>query len=191
MEKKITMGLYSVVFLQSFSVLPEYFIAISAIYLLIVIVLITYNVYGLILQRALSESIALILLMTCYLIINDDLLALNLLSFNNAIVNDQLAFFTKFLVCFFSAIYFFLIADSLKEQKLTSFEYLIILLFAVLGLILLCSSNDLLTAYLAIELSSLSSYILASFKKTSSYSIDAGIKYFITGAVSSAFFFTW
>lgn len=186
--EKITIGLYSVVFLQSFTVLSEYFVAVSAIYLLIVIVLITYNVYGLIIQRALSESIALILLMTCYLIINDDLLTLNLLSFNNAIVNDLLAFFTKFLVCFFSAIYFFLIADSLKEQKLTLFEYLIILLFAVLGLILLCSSNDLLTAYLAIELTSLSSYILASFKKTSSYSIDAGIKYFITGATSSAFF---
>ena len=182
------MGLYNVIFLQSFTVLPEYFVAISVIYLLIVIVLITYNVYRLIIQRTLSESIALTLLMTCYLIINDDLLKLNLLSFNNTLVNDLLAFFTKFIVCFFSAIYFFLIANSLKEQKLILFEYLIILLFAILGLMLLCSSNDLLTAYLAIELTSLSSYILASFKKTSSYSIDAGIKYFITGAVSSAFF---
>jgi NADH-quinone oxidoreductase subunit N len=52
----------------------------------------------------------------------------------------------------------------------------------------MCSSNDLLTAYLAIELSSLAFYLLASFKKTSSYSVEGGIKYFITGAVSSAFF---
>jgi NADH-quinone oxidoreductase subunit N len=52
----------------------------------------------------------------------------------------------------------------------------------------MCCSNDLLTAYLAIELSSLAFYILASFKKTSSYSVEGGIKYFITGAVSSAFF---
>jgi len=57
-----------------------------------------------------------------------------------------------------------------------------------LGLMLMCSSNDLLTAYLAIELSSLAFYLLASFKKTSTYSIESGIKYFITGAVSSAFF---
>jgi NADH-quinone oxidoreductase subunit N len=45
-------------------------------------------------------------------------------------------------------------------------------LFAVLGLMLMCSSNDLLTAYLAIELSSLAFYILAAFKKTSSYSVE-------------------
>jgi NADH:ubiquinone oxidoreductase subunit 2 (subunit N) len=89
---------------------------------------------------------------------------------------------------FFSSL-FFIIADSLKEQKLTSFEYLLITLFAVLGLLFMCCSNDLLTAYLAIELSSLAFYLLASFKKTSSYSVEGGIKYFITGAVSSAFFF--
>jgi NADH-quinone oxidoreductase subunit N len=61
-------------------------------------------------------------------------------------------------------------------------------MFAVLGLMLLCSSNDLLTAYLAIELSSLSFYILASFKKSSNYSVEGGI-YIVTGAVSSVFLF--
>jgi NADH-quinone oxidoreductase subunit N len=55
-------------------------------------------------------------------------------------------------------------------------------------LLFMCCSNDLLTAYLAIELSSLAFYLLASFKKKSSYSVEGGIKYFITGAVSSAFF---
>ena len=52
----------------------------------------------------------------------------------------------------------------------------------------MCSSNDLLTAYLAMELSSLSFYILASFRKISTYSVESGIKYFIIGAISSAFF---
>ncbi len=52
----------------------------------------------------------------------------------------------------------------------------------------MCSSNDLLTSYLAIELSSLAFYILASFRKVSSYSIESGIKYFIVGAISSSFF---
>ena len=52
----------------------------------------------------------------------------------------------------------------------------------------MCSCNDLLTAYLAIELSSLALYILASFRKTLSYSVESGIKYFVTGALSSAFF---
>ena len=182
------MGLSNVVYLQSFTIFPEYFISISIIYVLIVIVLITYNVYGLMLQKAISDCLAIILFMSCYLIINDDLIKFDFLTFNNAIINDYFAFFTKLLICFFSALYFLLISDSLKDQRLTSFEYLIIILFAILGLMLMCSSNDLLMTYLSIELSSLAFYILASFKKTSSYSIESGIKYFITGAVSSAFF---
>lgn len=188
MKKSIYLGLPSIVLLQSFTVFPEYFISISIIYVLIALVLITYNVYGLILQKALSECIALILLMTCFLILNDDLISLDFFSFHNSIVNDSLSSITKILICFFSALYFLLISNSLKEQKLTSFEYVLIILFSILGLMLMCSSNDLLTSYLAIELSSLSLYILASFKKTSSYSIESGLKYFITGAVSSAFF---
>lgn len=189
MKKNLYLGgLPSIVLLQSFTVFPEYFVSISIIYVLIVVVLITYNVYGLILQKALSECVAIILLMSCYLIFNDDLISLDFFSFNNSIVNDSLAYTTKFLICFFSALYFLLISNSLKDQKLTSFEYILIVMFSILGLMIMCSSNDLLTSYLAIELSSLSLYVLASFKKTSSYSIESGLKYFITGAVSSAFF---
>jgi NADH-quinone oxidoreductase subunit N len=186
-----TSGLLNVVYLDSFSVFPEYFIGISCIYLLIVVVLITYNVYGLMIQKSLSECIALILFMACYLLINDDLLTTignHSLTFNNSIITDNFSLFTKFVVCFSSAIYFLIISNFLKQYRLTSFEYLLITLFAVLGLMLMCSSNDLLTAYLAIELSSLAFYILASFKKTSSYSIESGLKYFVTGAISSSFY---
>jgi NADH-quinone oxidoreductase subunit N len=173
---------------KHFTVFPEYFISISAIYVLVVIVLITYNVYGLMLQKAISQCLVLILAMACYLIINDDLIIQNNVTFQSSIVNDHFTFYTKIIVCTSSAVYFIIIGDSLKEQKLTSFEYLFITLFAVLGLILLCSSYDLLTAYLAIELSSFSFYLLACFRKTSSYSIESGIKYFIIGSTSSAFF---
>lgn len=204
MQNKMSSGLYSVILLNSFTVFPEYLISVSIFYVLIVMVLVTYNVHSLMIQKALSECIALMLFMACYLMINDDLIAFeistlysamgdstltpNLTSFNYSLINDYFGFFTKFVVCFSSAIYFMLIADSLKEQRLTSFEYLLITLFAVLGLLLLCSSNDLLTAYLALELSSLASYVLASFRKSSNYSAESGLKYFITGAISSAFF---
>lgn len=174
--------------LQDFTLFPEYFISISAIYVLIVVVLITYNVYGLMLQKAISQCLALVLFMACYLIINDDLIIQNVITFQSAVANDYLTFYAKIIVCASSAVYFLIIGNSLKEQRLTSFEYLLVTLFAVIGLVLLCSSYDLLTAYLAIELSSLSFYILASFRKTSSYSIESGIKYFIVGSVSSAFF---
>ena len=189
MHTPITEGLTSVILIQSFTVFPEYFISISAIYVLIVIVIVTYNVYGLLLHKALSECIALILLMACYLIFNDyDVLVSNTLSFHNSIINDYLTYISKILICLFTAFYFILISSSLKEQKLTSFEYLLIILLSTLGLLLMCSSGDLLTTYLSIELSSLALYILAAFRKTSTYSIESGLKYFITGAVSSGFF---
>lgn len=52
----------------------------------------------------------------------------------------------------------------------------------------MCNSNDFLITYLAIELSTLAFYILASFQKTSNSSIDTAVKYFVVGVVSSAFF---
>ena len=86
----VTLGLPSLVFLQSFTVFLEYFISVSIIYVLIVVTLITYNVYGLLVQRAVSECIGLTLLMACYLMINDDLICLNFLTFSNSIVNDEI-----------------------------------------------------------------------------------------------------
>jgi NADH-quinone oxidoreductase subunit N len=142
----------------------------------------------LILQKALSESLALVLLMTSYLIFNDDLLLLNFLSFNHSIINDQLAFTARLLICIFSAFYFLIVGSCLKDQKIISFEYPLIILLAVLGILLMCNSNDFLITYLAIELSTLAFYVLASFQKTSNCSVDTAVKYFIVGAVSSAFF---
>jgi len=73
-------------------------------------------------------------------------------------------------------------------QKINYFEYSILILFALLGIFFICSANDLITAYLSIELQSLSFYIMASMKKDSAFSVDAGLKYFILGAFSSSLF---
>jgi len=76
----------------------------------------------------------------------------------------------------------------LSIQKINYFEYSVLILFALLGISFICVCNDLITAYLSIELQSLSFYIMASFKKDSAFSIDAGLKYFIVGAFSSGLF---
>ena len=81
-----------------------------------------------------------------------------------------------------------MVQEHFLHQKINRFEYILIFLFALLGIFLLCSSNDLITAYLSIELQSLAFYILAAFKKNSTYSIEAGLKYFILGAFSSGLF---
>lgn len=188
MQKKLILSVHTLITLNYFTVFPEYFISISIIYVLIVAIIITSNVYNFLIQSVLSNCIAIILLMTTYLIYNDDLLTTGILIFNNSYVNDFFGFFVKITLCLFSLFYFFTIASFFKKQKLVSFEYLLLLLFAILGFFLMCNSNDLLTSYLAIELVSFSLYILAAFKKNSNYSIDSGVKYFITGAIASAFY---
>jgi NADH-quinone oxidoreductase subunit N len=73
----------------------------------------------------------------------------------------------------------------LRGEAVNAFEYFILILLATLGLSLIVSANDLLSMYLAIELQSLSLYLLAAFKKNSAFSTEAGLKYFILGAFSS------
>jgi len=75
--------------------------------------------------------------------------------------------------------------NYLQYNKINSFEYTLLILLSVLGMLLLVSSYDLLSLYLAIELMSLSFYILAAYKRKSEFSGEAGLKYFILGAFSS------
>lgn len=70
-------------------------------------------------------------------------------------------------------------------KKLYGFEYDLIILFSMFGLLLINSCNDFLMLYLAIELQSLCFYVLATFNKNSEYCVEAGIKYFVLGAFAS------
>jgi len=72
-----------------------------------------------------------------------------------------------------------------NKQNILDYEYPILILIATLGMLLLVSSKDLITFYLAIEIISLTSYIMATIKRNGQYSTEAGIKYFLLGAVSS------
>jgi NADH-quinone oxidoreductase subunit N len=73
-------------------------------------------------------------------------------------------------------------------NKLKNIEFTILVLISVLGLNIIISSNDLIMLYLGIELLSLSLYILAAIKRNSEYSTEAGLKYFILGAVASGLY---
>jgi proton-translocating NADH-quinone oxidoreductase chain N len=132
-----------------------------------------------------------ILILTFYLVLvyqQIDLSGLTLSSFNDSIINDPLAIFSKFIIGFSSICYLIFVTQYLKNQKLVNFEYYILLLTAIFGFLLLCCTNDLITAYLAIELQGLAFYVLAAFKKSSSFSIESGVKYFILGSFSTALF---
>jgi len=176
----------NLIILKNLSVLPELFLGISIIYLLIFgSILSTYKKYPLIQNLVLNLSV-LILLFCFFLVLNDKLYIQELTLFNNTIIHDYLSFYSKVLILIFSIICLIMIQNYIKYQKLNQFEYLIIILLSILGFLILCSANDLITAYLAIELQSLSFYVMASFKKNSSFSVEAGLKYFILGSFSSA-----
>ena len=131
----------------------------------------------------------LLVILSLFLLLNEDLLVMNEFSSNNFIINDYLGFAAKLMICITSAAFLMIINTSFRDEPIqNNFEYVVLITISVLGLLLLCSANDLITAYLAIELHSIAFYIMAAFKRDSSYSIESGLKYFIIGALSSSFF---
>jgi NADH:ubiquinone oxidoreductase subunit 2 (subunit N) len=131
----------------------------------------------------------LLILLSAFLILNEDLLAINSFTSNNFIVNDYFSFASKFVICLTSVLFLIVVNVSFRDEPIqNNFEYVVLITISILGLLLLCSANDLITAYLAIELHSIAFYIMSAFKRKSSYSIESGLKYFIIGALSSALF---
>jgi len=108
--------------------------------------------------------------------------------FNNSIVQNGFTRFVKTMIYFSSSFAIILSARWLIKYDDKAFEYPILILFSVLGMSLMVSSNDLITLYLAIELQSLPLYVLASFKRDNTESSEAGVKYFVLGALSSSLF---
>jgi len=132
---------------------------------------------------------SLLVILSLFLVLNEDLLVMNEFSSNNFIINDYLGFAAKLMICITSAAFLTIINTSFRDEPIqNNFEYVVLITISVLGLLLLCSANDLITAYLAVELHSIAFYIMAAFKRDSSYSIESGLKYFIIGALSSTFF---
>lgn len=174
--------------LKNISLIPEFFLGLSLIYLLIFGSIISTHKTRPLIQDLILKLSVLILILSLFLVFNDKLWVIENLTFNNTIIYDYLSFFSKITILVFSLISILMIQFYIKDQKLNQFEYTIIILLAVLGFLLLCSANDLITAYLAIELQSLAFYVMASFKKKSSFSVEAGLKYFVLGSFSSALF---
>lgn len=78
-----------------------------------------------------------------------------------------------------------LIILALSLEKESKLEVPLLILLSTLGLLLIVNSRDLIVFYLAFEMIGLSSYILATIKRTGELSTEAGIKYFLLGAVNS------
>lgn len=170
-------------------IFPELFLGFSLIFLLFHSSLLASNSkknFPLI-NNSLINLIILTLLLLFFLISNSSFI-LESSFFNNTIVFDNLSLNTKKIIVLLSIVCFVIVKQYIKDQKINSFEYGILILFSIFGLILLSSSNDLITSFLCIEVQSLSFYLLAAYKRNSIFSTESGLKYFILGAFSSSMF---
>jgi NADH-quinone oxidoreductase subunit N len=112
----------------------------------------------------------------------------NTAAFSQMIVADNFGLFLTFVILIGAALSILLAIDFVRAHRVDQGEYYALVLFAVVGMILMATATDLIVIFLALELLSLPLYILAAFKREDGHSLEAGMKYFLLGAFSSAFF---
>ena len=106
-------------------------------------------------------------------------------AFNGAFISDSFGRFMKIAVLIGSAVTLIISGDYLKATGSQQFEFPILVALSTLGMLLMISAGDLIALYLGLELSSLALYVVASFNRDSVKSTEAGLKYFVLGALSS------
>ncbi len=106
-------------------------------------------------------------------------------AFGGFYVVDEFAQFFKVLVLIGSALAIIMSLDYIARENMRRFEFPILMLFATLGMMMMLSANDLIALYVGLELQSLALYVVAAFQRDSERSTEAGLKYFVLGALSS------
>ncbi len=106
-------------------------------------------------------------------------------TFSGALIYDGFGYYVKFFIGIAAAAALFFAKSFFKIEKLDKYEYSVLMLYAVLGMSVMVSSNTLLTLYIGIELQSLALYVMATFNRDSLRASESGLKYFVLGALSS------
>ncbi|MGB1642636.1 MAG: proton-conducting transporter membrane subunit, partial [Paracoccaceae bacterium] len=106
-------------------------------------------------------------------------------AFGGMFINDGFARFSKVLILVSAAVVLIISPDYLRSRKLLHFEYPILIALSVVGMMMMVSSGDLMSLYMGLELQSLCLYVVASMRRDSLKSTEAGLKYFVLGALSS------
>jgi len=106
-------------------------------------------------------------------------------SFNNLFVVNSFTIFAKVLTLLGAALTLLLINVWAHNEKIARFELPVLVLFSALGMMVMISANDFISLYLGLELQSLSLYVLAAYHRDNLRSTEAGVKYFVLGALAS------
>ena len=109
----------------------------------------------------------------------------SLTTFNGAFVSDEFARYMKVLTLLGSLAAILLSSSFFKDENVSKFEYPILILLSTLGMMVMISANELISLYLGLELQSLALYVVAAINRDNARSSEAGLKYFVLGALSS------
>jgi NADH-quinone oxidoreductase subunit N len=106
-------------------------------------------------------------------------------AFDGAFVSDPLTRFFKIMILVAAVSSLVLTFDSFERAKLMIFEYPVLMLLAVVGMMMMVSANDLIALYIGLELQNLALYVITAFKRDNLRSSEAGLKYFVLSALGS------
>jgi NADH-quinone oxidoreductase subunit N len=163
---------------QLLPVLPELVLAVGAMALLMV------GAFQGVRATSLIIVLALVLLVVVG-VLELTLPAGKLTTFNGSFIVDDFARFLKILSLIGSGVTLVLSTEFLAEPSRRIFEYAILVLLSTLGMMVLISAGDLIVLYLGLELMSLALYVVAASNRDDAKSTEAGLKYFVLGALSS------
>jgi NADH-quinone oxidoreductase subunit N len=104
---------------------------------------------------------------------------------NGLFITDGFSVFMKTLVLIGSAASIVMAMAYNEREKIARFEFPVLILLATTGMLMMISANDLISLYIGLELQSLALYVVAAFKRDTATSSEAGLKYFVLGALSS------
>lgn len=106
-------------------------------------------------------------------------------AFNGLLKVDDFGHYAKLIIGLSAALALIFTKSYFKAEKLDRFEFSVLMIYAVLGMSIMVSANNLLALYIGLELQALALYIMAAFNRDSLRSSEAGLKYFVLGALSS------
>jgi len=110
------------------------------------------------------------------------------LAFWNTVRVDSFAVFFTFLVIAIAAVVILSSFEYMATQRIRAGEYYALILFGVVGMVLMSSAIELVMIFIGLEISSISTYILAGFRRNDAASSESSLKYFLLGSFATAFF---
>ena len=158
--------------------LPEIFLAVASMALLMVG---AFRGDGM--TRPLSYAAVICFAITAILIVvvQDGITT----TFSDLFIVDGFSTFMKLLVLCGSSLALIMSQGFIERERMARTEYPVLFMLATLGMMMMVSANDLISLYLGLELQNLSLYVVAAFRRDTVRSSEAGLKYFVLGALSS------